>query len=324
MKNHKWYEWIFIIAWLLASISWSIYHFLEYEYVRGVIWALIFIVSLSILIASLHGNKSQTQQSNTSITEDSPLPSNQNRNIKVDSPFSVSIKAERVEKEPVTPHTISYLDLGHNPSGGYMSCAKYKVSGINPKTNRKNTRIIVAHNKDNALKQMDSMGFKDNQVKEAMVFDPPTDRQISYATDLGAIFPEDICKADASAIISRLTDYYSTPYLNIGFAKYLQENDIQFSAFAHPMEILYTAVYSLSKRERLIMYICSVYQNYYDNSLLDCDPRTLPVYEKAQTIADSLMQDTSIMNSFEKRDPSDYITPRKGTKIHTAIIQKLI
>lgn len=107
--------------------------------------------------------------------------------------------------------------------------------------------------------------------------------------------------------------------LDPGIAKYAQANDVQFSSFACPDDLLNCLFEQLPEQEKLIFYICAVQQSEIGISIMDCDPRMLRSYPSAQRAALEIIKDEKAMKSFRGRKKEDFLNPRKGTIIYKAI-----
>ena len=107
--------------------------------------------------------------------------------------------------------SVSAWDGYASPSGGYVNYGRFQVVGKNPTTNRKNKRTYEARNEEEACKCAEAAGLLGPFEISVLPALPPTDSQISYAKNLGATIPEDACKTDVSAIISRITDEDEEP-----------------------------------------------------------------------------------------------------------------
>lgn len=120
------------------------------------------------------------------------------------SSYYTEIKQKTAGLLPAIP--LSAWDGYISPSGGYVNFGRFQVTGINPKTNRKNKRIVEAQNAESAFECVRNMGLIAPFEVLVLPSLPPTERQLSYAKDLGAVIPDGACQVDISAIISRITD----------------------------------------------------------------------------------------------------------------------
>ena len=91
-----------------------------------------------------------------------------------------------------------------SPSGGYVNYASYKVTGINERTGRKQSKRIRARDEAAAIQCATAENVCAPYVVELLPNDPPTEAQLAYARDMGAVIPNGACSHDVSAIISRI------------------------------------------------------------------------------------------------------------------------
>lgn len=121
--------------------------------------------------------------------------------------------------------------LGYvSPSGGYINYGIFRVRGINPKTNRKNTRTYKETKEEYALAHAKIDGLIDPFEITVIPAPPPTEAQLAYAHDLGATIPCDACKVDLSAIISRITNDDEEP-ADSHLAKWANIYGLKFSRY---------------------------------------------------------------------------------------------
>lgn len=131
-----------------------------------------------------------------------------------------------------------------SPSGGYVNYGTFRVSAINPKTKRKNTRVYKVQSEEDAADQIVSAGFTEPITIIVAPSAPSSSRQLDYARALGAEIPEGACFADVSAIISRITDDDEAP-VDIKLAKAAHLCGVRFSLYSGRKEILRLAAQDL-------------------------------------------------------------------------------
>lgn len=362
MGEMKWYTWAFYIFVLIGTFIGAVGGYIGGSPGWGTFSLIIFIIVLIFFISQIRSNRkvnlppvnltsdlpAKTGKGNTSTDETGPtdLPAErpmspyEHRDYdafhseetyypsSAPAHFTVSITTTVSEREPHAPANIPRVALPPAPSNGYLSCAKFQIKGRNPSTRRINTKYVVAHNEDAAKIKMQDLGLENPVISQVMPNRPATERQLEFAKDLGARFPSDVSLKDASSIIGRMNDHYyderELEALSYSFAKYAQENDILFSTFAHPDELLSQVVYQLPKSEKLTLYICAISQALHDGEPINqLDPRNLTIYSRARNIASGLITDEGLMKSLDGRNSSDFLKPRKGTKIYNAIISRL-
>lgn len=247
-----------------------------------------------------------------------------------------SLRSINVEYKLSQNCDVSRLSLGgySSPSGGYVNWAIFDISGINQSTKRRNKRRIVAADEGEALDAARADGLVDPEILSVIPHDTPTDRQISYALDLGAAIPEGACKEDVSAILSRILDGEIVSERRIAddselretsptdgpseeFAMFAHDNKIHFSKFIEADALFNTVVYGLEGREKAAFYAYSILKN-----RAGVDVATDPVYPDLigfYQFADMAMGSDSIMRSINERSPDDYRHPHKGSTAYKAV-----
>ena len=135
----------------------------------------------------------------TEVSYDMPLGS-----LTIGTQFSVREVEVKQKTKGVLPRVT--LNGYRNLSGGYVNYNRYCVVGINGQTRRKNKKIFAAKTAEDAIFLALKAGLSDPFSVTVEHLMPPSERQIAYAHDLGATWPDDACMEDLSAIISRITD----------------------------------------------------------------------------------------------------------------------
>lgn len=105
----------------------------------------------------------------------------------------------------------------------------YKIKGKHKDTKRVRTLTIEALNEQDAQNEAYNQGLESINSIELIPFDPPTERQMEYAKSLGIKIPEDACKTDVSALISRAVDKDGEP--NEGLLEFATNRRIFFSKY---------------------------------------------------------------------------------------------
>ena len=82
---------------------------------------------------------------------------------------------------------------------------RFEVEGTGKRTGRKRKRVYSAVNLEAARKMADEDQTQIERITE-LPPDPPTERQLAYAKDLGIEIPTDATKADVSDLISLKTE----------------------------------------------------------------------------------------------------------------------
>jgi len=81
----------------------------------------------------------------------------------------------------------------------------YEIKGKGKDTGRKRKRIFTAPNEEEAKQLAEADGTLVEEIKEIPP-DPPTERQLDYAKDLGISIPSNATKDDLSDLISLKVD----------------------------------------------------------------------------------------------------------------------
>lgn len=127
--------------------------------------------------------------------------------LTIDTHYSTRVVEIKQKTQGVLlPIPSEWINNYVSQSGGFTNYSRYEVSGINPKTKRKNKRIFDCFSEQDAIEHMLLSGFTEPFTVKFVKFDEPTERQLSYAKDLGIQIPEGACKQDVSALISRVVD----------------------------------------------------------------------------------------------------------------------
>lgn len=82
-------------------------------------------------------------------------------------------------------------------------CEKYKVKGRNKSTKRMRTVEVVAWNQASDEDILQKACLTEPYEIQVIGFEKPTEKQISYARELGVCIPRNASKKDASILISR-------------------------------------------------------------------------------------------------------------------------
>ncbi len=174
----------------------------------------------------------------------------------------------------------------------------------------------------------------------ATYLEKPTESQLEYARDLGIVLPEDIGKADVSAILSRVVDgetdestekilgpdtrqyeVIPLPGPDVDFAAFAQQSGIKFSKYIGGDALFNQVVYSLEGGEKAAFYaycvLCYETKSPIKNMLEH--PRLNDFYAYAKLA----VNDESLWASLKKIEPDKYVRPHKGTKAYKAAVEVL-
>ena len=140
-------------------------------------------------------------------------------------------------KGTLLPFAVDAWDGYVSPSGGYVNYARWQVTGVNPKTKRKNKRVYEARREEQAIKRAIDEGFEAPFEVAAIPFAPPSERQLDYANDIGIFVPPDACKYDVSAMLSRYEED-DEDIVDEKIARMANAYGIMFSRYAGKKAIL--------------------------------------------------------------------------------------
>lgn len=235
---------------------------------------------------------------------------------------NVEIKTSEVEVRQRTPGELPLAYIGEykSPSGGFVNYGRFRVVGVNQETGRKNTRKYEAQSETEARSLAIADGLADPMEISVERMDDPTERQVSYALDLGAALPDGVCKEDVSAIISRITDG-DEEAPDRGLSLWAHQSGVHFSRFVGARALLGCMMGQMKGPEKATLYAYAVYLQ--ENGGKFSDPRALPSYSELQLCGEYAAGDPSLVKSLEDRDVYDLFGPNRGTKIYKATAARL-
>lgn len=182
-----------------------------------------------------------------------------------------------------------------------MNYKHYKIKGKHVETKRVRTVKIDAINEDDAIKEAHSHNLETVDSVEILPFEPPTERQLEYATSLNIELPEGVCKQDVSALISRSVDRDGIP--NEGLIDFATNRKLFFSKYIGKTALYNWVFYELPDLDRVAFFIFSIYRYISDNRHSNLD--THPHYEKFYEFANSIVGDERFMKSMNKYSGAD-------------------
>lgn len=128
---------------------------------------------------------------------------------------------------------LEMIDIGGyvSPSGGYGNFAVYEVKGINPSTNRINTRKFKAVSESRAIDEMKKAGFVEPFTVSILPVELPSEEYMKYvAENLEITLPEGISDDDLNAI-NNGARFDDTAMPSAGIVKFAMELGVCFSRF---------------------------------------------------------------------------------------------
>ena len=239
--------------------------------------------------------------------------------------------AERFLAENCDPTPV---DLGKyaNSSVGFTNWDNYDITALNPATKRKNKRRYKAVGEEHIVRLAEKEGLTNVEITAILPHDMPTEKQVSYARDLGINLPSGVCKEDVSAILSRVLDSnhivkevqvstdlvrsYVAPLKSPTneFALFACEKGVCFSAYIGEVALLSNVLYTLELRDKLAFYaycvVCSRDGERIGNLLNSA------LCSQFYQFADDTINLEPVVRSLEGREVEDYLSPHKGTLVY--------
>lgn len=242
------------------------------------------------------------------------------------APATVGVKVEsrvvEVEVKQHTPGELPLADVGGyiSPSGGFVNFGRFKVTGVNASTGRKNTKRYEVQTEGEARAAAAADGLCDPMTVEVEKLEEPTEQQMAYALDLKAAIPSGACKEDVSAIISRITDEDEAAP-DPGLSLWAHACGVRFSRFVGHDALLGYMIHQLQGAGAGTLYAYAVFLQEKGGSF--SDPRRLPVYDGLKRCGEAIASDPALMKSLEGRDADDLRSPNRGTKVYKATVELL-
>jgi hypothetical protein len=209
----------------------------------------------------------------------------------------------------------------------------YEVRGVFSQTKRKRRTIIHAKSSRQATLKATEQGFIEPIEIVEIPHESPTERQITYAIDLGIHIPQDASKEDVSALLSRKLDYDSEP--NPGLLEFADERGLFFSKYIGK-KILYNKIFrELDIRDRIAFFAFSIYRYLSDDRHANLD--TSPFNDKFYLFADQVVTEESFIKSLNRYEGKDlryfgkaqiledgYIIETYGGSVNTIAYKKTV
>lgn len=194
-------------------------------------------------------------------------------------------------------HTIqNNFGFNHN-----MNCHNYSASAIYAQTNRKRTVQNYAFSEEEMKQHMLDLGYLEPiQIKE-IPFEPASERQIQALKQHNHHIPNNICKYDASAIISKNMDNDSTP--NPELFAYATEQKIMVSYYTGK-KALYNIIFEeLELNDKIAFFAFCLYRFLSNdrNSNLNHSPYKDIFYEFSK----QMCENASFLNSLNRHKGKD-------------------
>jgi len=224
------------------------------------------------------------------------------------------------------------LGIYASKAEGFLNWSIHEVIGIKESTNRENKRYYNAVSENHAKKLAHKEGITVIKSIKILPHEPPTEKQLSYAKDLGLSIPSTATKWDVRDILSRLLDstdvikqkaisdnairLYKKPLIGPTeeLAIFACQKEILFSAFISEIDLLKEIIRNLDTRDILAFYAYCV--KCYEREIRIGNLLTDINYEKFYEFADKAITSEAIVRSIEGRYIEDYLNPHKGTIVY--------
>lgn len=185
----------------------------------------------------------------------------------------------------------------------------YKVTGTNPETNRRKSKVVFVLGEDKE-KAKEKSGLIDIFSVERCQPEPPSERQINYGNDLGIPYSSSYSKRDYSCLISYAANEDTYIPIDKEAARFAEENGIYLSQFAS-MTMLYQNYYvNLSLKEAIAFFAFSIYQ--YFRGFICYDYRKHPKLVLFEKFADENIDNNDFTRSLLKYEDISQFIPNYG------------
>lgn len=179
---------------------------------------------------------------------------------------------------------------------------EYKVKGINPQTNRINTKKIIAKDETSAKIEAEKLGLQEPFTIEIIPPELATERQIAYARNLGLIFPDYITKEEMSDLLDRrLEGGDKSP--NPGLIAFARGRGLEFTDYISKDRLYDMVFYGFPTIDRIAFFVFCMYRSITNDreANLDVSPHKSVIYQ----IAAQLEQDEKFLPSMNRYRGTD-------------------
>ena len=146
--------------------------------------------------------------------------------------------------------------------------------------------------------------------------DRPTEKQLSYAKDLGIKVTKEMSKTDVSCLISRANGDDSKEAPAPGIIALANGLGVTFSPYIGADGLLRILYRSVDDKTRAALYAYAVYQK--EAKLPFSNMLESPELDRFRQFGEQICSNASLCKSLNDRDPKDLLSPRKGTNIYNA------
>lgn len=157
----------------------------------------------------------------------------------------------------------------------------YNVRGVDQTSGKKSKLKIIARDEVAAEREVANRGLMPPYTFTEIDFEEPTDRQISYAEDLGIKIMAGMNRKDISALIDKHNDNDTTP--TDGLMTFAYEHDIYFSPYIGERALCNLLFNELPVMEKTAFFCYAVHQSLLNERLdnLDASPARDLIYQFA-------------------------------------------
>lgn len=211
-------------------------------------------------------------------------------------------------KQDRKTNRIAYNNSFVNNSEKNIACRWYKVTGINPNTNRKKSEIFPWFSGVPTEDVEKASGLVEPYECEQIPDERPTDAQLTYAKRIGVTIPEDANMEDASIFLTRKEN--GEPLHQKGVAewllrKYVCELKVYIPLYANLAESHARYYHSLSIKERIAYFAMKVYNENKGTKYLFPHEATQVEQTKFRAFAEDYYKDNKFIESFERYGSED-------------------
>lgn len=180
--------------------------------------------------------------------------------------------------------------------GVILNYKLFKVAGKHIETKRVRTLKINAIDEEDAIELAKNSGLETIESIEVIPFEPPTERQIEYATDLGITIPDDACKWDVSTLIDRVVERDGTPREEL--IEFATNRRLFFSKYIGKSALYNLIFRELPDLDRVAFFVFCVYRHISDDRHANLD--THPYRDRFYEFAENHVKDERFMKSMNR------------------------
>lgn len=177
-----------------------------------------------------------------------------------------------------------------------MNYRLYKVVGKHEETKRNRTITIPAKSTEMAEQIAKEKGLLLPLKIEEHPFEPPSERQLAYAKDLGIDVPLDATKEDVSCLLSRTIDKDNVP--SPGLIEFADGRNMFFSQYIGKRRLYNLVFNSLNGVDKIAFFTFSIYRWLSEDrhANLDTHPKKEIFYEFAESVKNDASFEKSMLN----------------------------